>query len=335
MKGFHAVSGKLRLLEKNGLYFPDAGLGEDPSVVDDRSESPVPSRLRVRRLPVPVVVTFAVMAAAMTVYEVLKHVIVPEITIWGSHAVTVVFCSAIAAFLAFFIIYRRESLLIRLRCEVRNHRIMEADLRESELRYRSIIENIVDIYYRTDQTGRLIMMSPSGLNLLGYDSFGEIQGRDIAHVLYGNPYGHAVLQRALRENGGYVRDYEVVVRHRDGSEIPVSVSSRFYYNEQQEVMGVEGIFRDMRDRKRIEADREKLIQDLRDALSEVKALSGMLPICSCCKKIRNDEGYWEQIENYIRDHADVEFTHGICPECAKSLYPTVIRQGEVVLNGRC
>lgn len=57
------------------------------------------------------------------------------------------------------------------------------------------------------------------------------------------------------------------------------------------------------------------------ALTNVKQLSGMLPICASCKKIRNDKGYWEQIEMYVRDHSEAEFSHGICPECAKTLYP--------------
>jgi hypothetical protein len=67
--------------------------------------------------------------------------------------------------------------------------------------------------------------------------------------------------------------------------------------------------------------KEKLIVDLQTALSEVKKLSGMLPICSSCKKIRDDEGYWQQIEKYIRDHSEADFTHGICNDCVKELYP--------------
>jgi len=61
--------------------------------------------------------------------------------------------------------------------------------------------------------------------------------------------------------------------------------------------------------------------ELEDALSQVKQLSGMLPICASCKKIRNDTGYWEQIENYISMHSDAEFSHGLCPDCGKKLYP--------------
>jgi hypothetical protein len=67
--------------------------------------------------------------------------------------------------------------------------------------------------------------------------------------------------------------------------------------------------------------KEELISNLQKALAEVKTLSGLLPICSSCKKIRDDEGYWQQIEEYIRDHSDVDFTHGIFNECVKELYP--------------
>jgi hypothetical protein len=62
-------------------------------------------------------------------------------------------------------------------------------------------------------------------------------------------------------------------------------------------------------------------EQLRQTKEEVKRLSGLLPICASCKKIRNDEGYWQEIEAYIRRHSDTEFSHGICPECAKKLYP--------------
>lgn len=75
------------------------------------------------------------------------------------------------------------------------------------------------------------------------------------------------------------------------------------------------------ERKQAEKEREKLVLELREALSKIKLLSGFLPICSSCKKIRNDNGYWEQIEIYIRDHSEAEFSHGICPECAEKLYP--------------
>ena len=78
--------------------------------------------------------------------------------------------------------------------------------------------------------------------------------------------------------------------------------------------------------------REELIKDLQKALSEVKTLSGMLPICSSCKSIRNDEGYWQQIEDYISRHSDLDFTHGICNECVKKLYPEFYQKFEEKMN---
>ena len=82
-----------------------------------------------------------------------------------------------------------------------------------------------------------------------------------------------------------------------------------------------GITLDITERKRAEEERERLIKELQDAISQVKTLSGMLPICSSCKKIRDDKGYWTQIESYIRAHSEAKFSHSMCPDCVKKLYP--------------
>ncbi len=79
--------------------------------------------------------------------------------------------------------------------------------------------------------------------------------------------------------------------------------------------------RNLDERIAAEQQREKVIQDLKKALSQVKQLSGLLPICSHCKKIRDDKGYWNQIEEFMHKHSDVRFSHGICQECAKKNYP--------------
>jgi response regulator RpfG family c-di-GMP phosphodiesterase len=72
-------------------------------------------------------------------------------------------------------------------------------------------------------------------------------------------------------------------------------------------------------------EKEKLIGELQEAMAKVKTLSGLLPICSSCKKIRDDKGYWNQIETYIRERSEADFTHGICPKCAKMLYPGLLK----------
>jgi hypothetical protein len=76
-------------------------------------------------------------------------------------------------------------------------------------------------------------------------------------------------------------------------------------------------------RRIAEEENETLIRELRKALSEVKVLSGMLPICSHCKNIRNDQGYWQKIESYIQEHSNAEFTHSLCHECLQKYYPDI------------
>ncbi len=73
-------------------------------------------------------------------------------------------------------------------------------------------------------------------------------------------------------------------------------------------------------------EREKLIGELQEAMAQVKVLRGILPICANCKKIRDDQGYWKQVETYIRDHSEADFSHSICPECAKILYPEFVKK---------
>lgn len=74
------------------------------------------------------------------------------------------------------------------------------------------------------------------------------------------------------------------------------------------------------ERKQSEAEREKIIGELQQAMDNIKTLSGLIPICASCKKIRDDKGYWNKLEKYIIEHSDATFTHGICPECMKIYY---------------
>ncbi len=87
------------------------------------------------------------------------------------------------------------------------------------------------------------------------------------------------------------------------------------------IIRLQGAFQDITKRKEVEAEREKLIKELQDALAEVKTLRGILPICMYCKMIRDDEGAWTQLERYIRDHTDADFSHGMCEPCAKKMFP--------------
>ena len=92
------------------------------------------------------------------------------------------------------------------------------------------------------------------------------------------------------------------------------------YDSKGLVVGAIEILRDMTEEKKLEDEREQLIKELQDAASQIQTLSGLLPICASCKKIRDDKGYWNNLETYIEKHSDASFSHGICPECSDKLY---------------
>ena len=81
---------------------------------------------------------------------------------------------------------------------------------------------------------------------------------------------------------------------------------------------------DIEARKKVELEKEATIVELKKAMDEIKILKGMIPICAKCKKVRDDAGYWQHIEVYIRERSEAEFSHGICPDCAKELYPGLL-----------
>lgn len=81
--------------------------------------------------------------------------------------------------------------------------------------------------------------------------------------------------------------------------------------------------KEIAERKAAGEQRDAVLKDLQHALTSVRQLSGILPICSSCKKIRDDSGYWRQVEAYIREHSEAEFSHSLCPECLEKLYPDV------------
>ena len=107
-----------------------------------------------------------------------------------------------------------------------------------------------------------------------------------------------------------------------------ALERRYYRNiynpitdESKNIIGLTLILTDITEQKRIEKERNDLIAELREALENVKMLSGLLPVCARCKKIRNDDNHWEPIERYIHEHSEAQLSHSLCPECAKQLYP--------------
>lgn len=98
-------------------------------------------------------------------------------------------------------------------------------------------------------------------------------------------------------------------------------TSRPIYNQEGAIEGAVVVYKDVTAQQAIVTERERLITALQNALAEIKTLRGILPICAWCKKIRDDTGYWAQLETYLAQHTEVEFTHSICPTCAETMRP--------------
>ncbi|HXW68624.1 MAG TPA: transporter substrate-binding domain-containing protein [Dissulfurispiraceae bacterium] len=134
----------------------------------------------------------------------------------------------------------------------------------------------------------------------------------------------AEVRRAHDPEGNGVFRVEHRIIRRDGSIRWVTTRSQTFFSGEgsaRRPVRTIGAVSDITERKRMETERSNLIIELQEALSKVKQLSGLLPICASCKKIRDDRGYWQRIETYISEHSEALFTHGICPVCAKKMYP--------------
>jgi PAS domain S-box-containing protein len=205
----------------------------------------------------------------------------------------------------------------------------EAALMESEQRLDSIIKSVPDIIYRLDTRGRITFISDA-VTRYGYQPR-DLLSRNLLELVHPDDRAKAACRiderRMVKRDSDYLE-----LRFLVGDNRPAVMESEpiFLINAQGlyrtvhpdagTFIGTQGIARDITQRKRREEEREKLLKELQDALAQVKTLSGMIPICASCKKIRDDNGYWNQIESYISSHSEALFSHGICPECAKKLY---------------
>jgi len=129
--------------------------------------------------------------------------------------------------------------------------VLEKEIRESERKYRNIMENIIDVYYRADLEGKLTMVSPSGKELLGYGTVEEMIGKDIAETFYWDPADRKKLLTEI-EKRGYVRNFEVKLRRKDGRPVFVQTNSHYVYDEGGEPIAIEGILRDVSEQKMID-----------------------------------------------------------------------------------
>ncbi|MEN6374669.1 MAG: PAS domain S-box protein [Smithella sp.] len=213
-----------------------------------------------------------------------------------------------------------------LQKEIFERKRTEAVLKESEEKYNQFFKTSRDCVFITSKDGRLIDLNDAAVELLGYSSRKELLQMKIPFV-YANEEEQTRHARTAAECG-YTKEFPVDLRRKDGSVRHVLITAVARYDANGRIIGFQGTIRDITERRKIEEEREKLILELQEAISQVKILSGLLPICASCKKIRDDKGYWNQIESYIRDHSEAKFSHSICPDCAKRLYPEFYNEKE-------
>lgn len=180
------------------------------------------------------------------------------------------------------------------------------------------VSDMILIVARDYQIVRLNKSAAKKLNLTAE----EAVGRYCYEVVHGTSEPPEYCPQAeLMANG---RNY--VVEVRDDFLGGFFVFNMFPFGDEDCIEASVHIIRDITGRRKAEEEREQLIYELKNAVREVKKLQGMIPICASCKKIRDDKGYWQQIEKYIQDHSDAKFSHSICPECAQRLYPDLYRE---------
>ena len=218
----------------------------------------------------------------------------------------------------------------RLVYELRVHQveleIQNENLRQSQVKLEELKDKYLDLYnfapvgYITlNEKGLILEANLTIVRLLGVEKQ-SIMKMPFSHFItqeFGDVY-HLHLQQVFETKSKQTCEINLV--RKEGSHFYVKLESLPVQDENEKYNRCRTIVSDITERIKIETEREHLIEDLQTALAQVKTLKGMLPICSSCKKIRNDKGYWQRIEEYIGEHSEAEFSHGLCNDCEKKLY---------------
>ncbi len=191
----------------------------------------------------------------------------------------------------------------------------EEMLVESEERYRSLFEDSRDAIYTVSRDGIILDANGAAMRLFGYGA-AEMIGMNV-QPLYAEPGVRNDFQREIEEKGS-VRNFEVTLRKKNGEVMDcLYTSSVRRAPGDAGIIGYHCIIRDITESKRTEQEKQRLIDDLKVALDKIRTLKGLIPICASCKRIRDDKGYWNQLEEYLEAQTEAVFSHGLCPECQR------------------
>jgi len=187
----------------------------------------------------------------------------------------------------------------------------EKALRRSQYELNDFFDNAPIGLHWAGPDGAILRVNAAELKMLGYEPPEYLGHNLMEFFLY--PDAAKVLLQELRD-GKVIEDHETQLCGKNGAVKDVALNANALWDNGNFIRS-RWFVRDITARKQEEAERLLLIEDLSRSLANVKTLRGLLPICATCKKIRDDRGYWNQLESYISEHTQAEFTHGICPEC--------------------
>jgi two-component system, cell cycle sensor histidine kinase and response regulator CckA len=186
----------------------------------------------------------------------------------------------------------------------------------------AIVNSSQDAIYSMNLNSSIISWNPAAERIYGY-SADEIIGRSIATLFPLSRRDELLESMTHVRLGEMVGTYETERKRKDGGVIPICLTISPIKNAGGKVIGASVIARDISKQKQEEHDHLKLIAELTEALGQAKTLTGLLPICATCKRIRDEKNSWSQVETYIARRSNAIFTHGICPECSNKLQPEI------------
>jgi len=213
-------------------------------------------------------------------------------------------------------------LLNELETDIAKRIRTEEALRKSEEKFAIAFKNIPDALTITSlQDGKIMDVNNSFFQLSGYTPE-EITGKTTIDLNLWETIGAREKFVAELEKKGRVLYREAQFRRKTGELFTGLISSEVISIRNTQC--VLTVIQDISTRKQAELEREQIIRQLQDALDQVKTLRGFIPICANCKKIRDDKGYWNEVEKYVTEHSDAQFSHGMCPDCLQKLYPDFV-----------
>lgn len=196
----------------------------------------------------------------------------------------------------------------------------KASINESEERFRALFDGSLDGVFIHDFAGNFLDFNQAALDTVGYERH-EMKSLNFASFLDKEQILKAMKTiDELLQTGVQQTSNEFKLKCKDGSYIYTENKSCLIYRNGKP-HAIIGIARNITERKKSEERQKKILADLKKALDEIKTLKGIVPICSHCKKIRDDKGYWDQVESYVAKHTEAQFSHSICPECSRTYYP--------------